>query len=130
MSLQHLPPTARRALARRELARRGVPAVEAEGPSREDLSSAIEALCSKLEELVPAPDTVFDVDTPFYRRVATKQPPDRTAQVKSLAARIKAQATTDADQVMLASLPVDALKVLDMTPAQFVTFWGGTDDKF
>lgn len=119
-----LPGNVRRALARRELARRGTPADT--GGERE--IAALGALHAALLALLPDEPPVFAEETQHVRRWAAQQPPGHREKVEGLAARIEAGQTTMADVSVLAALPADALAVLGMSAAGCVTWLHGVID--
>lgn len=120
-----LPADIRRALARRELAKRGL-----ERPAAADrrLVDALEALDGALEALLPNEPVVYSKITPYCREVAFPQPPRHREKVAALAKRIASDTTTAADLAVLLALPADALATLEMSPAEFVTWIQSIDD--
>jgi hypothetical protein len=113
-----LPGDVRRALARRELARRGAPA----HPGGERTGEALDALRAALKALLPDEPPVFAEETEHVRSWAARQPPGHREKVDALAARIEAGQTTTADVSVLAALPADALAVLGLSAAGYVTW--------
>jgi hypothetical protein len=99
----------RRTLARRELNRRGVAA----DTSDDRLNEALVNLNAALIALLP--------DMPSCRHAD---------QRSGLAQRITVGTTSTADLAVLTALPPDALAVLGMTPAKFVTSPQSIDDRF
>lgn len=116
-----LPSDVRRVLARRELARRGAPA----HPGEERDGEALDALRAALKALLPDEPPVFADETQFVRSWAARQPPGHREKVDALATRIAAGETTTADVSVLAALPADALAVLGMSAAGYVTWLHG-----
>lgn len=107
-SFATLPADARRALARRELQRRGL-ATDADG---DRLDEALKNLNAALMALLP--------DMPNCRHAD---------QRSALARRIIVGTTSTADLAVLTALPADALAVLGVTPAKYVTLVQSIDDR-
>lgn len=119
-----LPGNVRRALARRELARRGAPA----HPGEERAGEALDALRAALLALLPDEPPVFAEETQFVRRWAFPQPPGHREKAEALALRIDAGETTVADLSVLAALPADALAALGLSAAGYVTWLHGVTE--
>ncbi len=125
MKLSQMPDGVRQALARRELARRGATA----NAGQERIGEAVSDLYVALRELLPDEPVVFAEVAQFYARWAHPQPPGHREKVEALAARINAGETTTADLSVLAALPADALAVLGMPAAGFVTMLQSVEDR-
>ena len=103
MSFAALPPNIRKALARRELQRRGSPTDAAD----KKFEGALHQLIGAYRALIP------DMD-----------------ERSELAGRISSGATTTADLAVLTALPADALAVLDMSPTKLITWLQSIEDRY
>ncbi len=114
-SFATLPADVRRAIARRELRRRGIDADQ----SLEQFGAAYGLLLAALRALLPDDPPVFVEGS---RCLLWPQPAlgTHTDKLDALAVRIEADALTTGDLAVLCSLPTNQLAIVGMSPTEFV----------
>ncbi len=122
-TFEMLPAEVRRAVAMRELRRRGLATTQ-----RSQLERAVAELGDALRALLPD-DTGRPVYVDGTRLLAVHQPQNHTDKRHALLGRVQARAATADDARVLGALPAPALAVMGLTAVEYLAMVCSIDDR-